>query len=212
MQIDDAIEKVEFKYTALPADEASVRAFLAPHPSKQRDVFFHDTKALALNGRGVILRVRGDESTVKLRPAGLGVAIAAQAENAEMKIELDVAGKAVCSAKLDDAVGAADPFSDVQRTLLERYSPGVPWDDVVRLGPIAATVWEIDGVLDDGFTLDAEAWSVDHLSFVELSVKVRRKKADEARAAFHKFLDGIVGDTAGDQSRKTERVLRWLAG
>jgi len=212
MQIDDAIDKVEFKFTARPDDEAAVRAFLKGRPSKTRDVSFHDTRTLTLNGRGIILRVRGDESTVKLRPAGLGVAIAAKAENDDVKIELDVAGKAVCSAKLDDVGGAAGPFSDVQRALLERYSPGVPWDEVVPLGPIAATVWEVDDVLDDGFTLDAEEWSVDHLSFVELSVKVGRKKADDARAAFQKFLEGLVEDVDGDPSRKTERVLRWLAG
>jgi hypothetical protein len=216
MQIDDAIEKVEFKYTA-PAgdDEAKVRAFLADHPSEQRKVSFYDTRALTVSGRGIVLRVRGQETTVKLRPAGPAVAIAAKATDDEIKLELDVvADKAVWSAKLDDDAvdDAANPFTAAQRDLLDRYTAGVPWKELEALGPIASTVWEIEDVLADGFKLEAERWTVDHLDFVELSVKARRGKADEARAAFHAFLAGLVGDTDGDRSRKTERVLRWLAG
>jgi hypothetical protein len=214
MDIDDAIDKVEFKYTARAGDdEAKVRAFLDDHPSEKRKVSFYDTRTLEVLGRGIVLRVRGKETTVKLRPAGPAVAIAAKAANDDIKIELDVAGKAVWSAKLDDdTVDAAIPFSDVQRDLLDRYTPGVPWGEVGELGPIASTVWEFKDLLADGFKLEAERWSVDHLDFVELSVKARREKADEARAAFNAFLTGLVGGTEGDPSRKTERVLRWLAG
>ena len=94
---------------------------------------------------------------------------------------------------------------------LRLYLLRVPWTEIVELGPIASTAWEIKDVLADGFKLEAERWTVDHLDFVELSVKAKREKADKAIAAFDDFLIDLVGGTVGDASRKTERVLRWLA-
>jgi hypothetical protein len=205
------IDTVEFKFTAVPGDEARVRALLAGHESTERTVFFHDTQSLLVNGRGIVLRVRDGESTVKLRPAGPDVAAAARANDEKVKIEFDVvAGDWVLSAKRNHTIDGGDLWSDAQRDLIERFTPGVPWERLEQLGPIDANAWEIDGLLGPDLTLDAEEWSVNHLNFVELSVKVDRKRAEAAQAAFRTFLTKHVKDVDGEHSRKTERVLKTL--
>jgi hypothetical protein len=205
------IDTVEFKFTAVPEDEAKVRALLADHKPAKRTVFFHDTASLLVAGRGIVLRERDDESTVKLRPAGPDVATAAAAIDGKVKIEFDVvADEWVLSAKRDHTIDGADVWSDKQRDLIQRFTPGVPWDRLKRFGPIDATVWKIDDVLGSGLRLDAEEWFVNHLNFVELSVKADRDKAEAAQKAFHTFLTGLVDDVDGERSRKTERVLKTL--
>src|SRR3954470_17593081 len=106
MEIDPAIDKLEFKFTTDPDDEGRVLAFLLDHPVQQREVYFYDTPGLALSKRHLILRGRvteGEaETTVKLRPAERDAAIAAHAANDKVRLELDVVGdEVVWSAKLD---------------------------------------------------------------------------------------------------------------
>jgi hypothetical protein len=212
MKIDERVDTVEFKFTAVPADEARVRELLSAHPSTTRDVFFYDTKSLAVNGRGVVLRERGDESTVKLRPAGPEVAYAAQAKLKKVKVEFDVVADAwVLAAKRNHTIDDGKTFSDEQQELIDGFTPGVPpLKSLEKLGPIHTIAWEIDGLLDSGFTLDAEEWFVNHLNFVELSVKADRDKAEAAQKAFRTFLTALVHDVDGERSRKTERVLKTL--
>jgi hypothetical protein len=210
------IDKVELKFTALPEDEQRVLDFLAGHESKHRDVYFYETRPRTVSGRGIVLRVREEgaerKSTVKLRPAGPGVAIAARQDNPEIEIELDeVAGAAVLSAKLDHEFQQGDPFSAAQRRLVDRFTPGIAWDDLERLGPVDATVWELKRPDGLDHKLAGEAWRVDGFHFVELSIKVDPDDADAARAAFRTFLATLVDDVGGDRSRKTERVLELLA-
>jgi hypothetical protein len=219
MEIDPAIQKVEFKFTALPEDEGRVMAFLIDHPVRERQVYFYDTETLTLAERGLILRGRVTEgegdTTVKLRPVELDVAIASHAANEKVRIEFDVvANDATLSAKLDrdeiDAGSIAEGAWDVLFSVKQQRLAGdVEFEELVVLGPIAARVWEIEGVIPS-LKLSAEEWSVGDLHFVELSIKVDAAQAAAARTAFRKFLTDLVTNVDGDRSRKTERVLKEL--
>jgi hypothetical protein len=220
MKIDPAIEKVEFKFTAAEEDEGRVIAFLLGHPVEQREVYFYDTPALALSARGVILRGRvtaGEgETTVKLRPVEREAAIAADEANGKVRIELDVVGDdGTWSAKLDrddvdPAAVAAGAWDELFSAKQLRLAGDIAFEDLSVLGPIAARVWsDLPGL---PYELGAEEWSVRDLHFVELSIKVDPGEAAAARTAFRRFLGGLVSDVAGDRSRKTDRVLRALAG
>jgi hypothetical protein len=226
MTIDPAIQKVELKFTATPEDEPRVQDFLAGRPARRRRIFFYDTSGLALTGRGLVLRARvtgGEgETTAKLRPVERDVAIAAHADDEKVKVELDVVAEtADWSAKrdrdLDDpsAIEAGERkslFSDGQMRLIERGIGDVEWSAVERLGPIEARVWKVDDLPGFPYELAAEEWSVDDLHFIEVSIKVKPREAEEAQWRFRAFLTGMVRDIDGDRSRKTERVLRRLAG
>jgi hypothetical protein len=219
MEIDPAIDKVEFKFTALEADEGRVAAFLLGHPVEQREVYFYDTRQLVLSERGVILRGRVTDgagaTTVKLRPVEREVAVAAHERDEKVRIELDVVGAdGTWSAKRDrddvdpDAI-AAGTWDELFSAKQQLLSGEVEFAELAVLGPIAARVWEIEGVLP--FKLAAEEWSVGELHFIELSVKVDAADAAVARTTFRRFLGALVTNVEGDRSRKTERVLRALA-
>ncbi|WP_028062214.1 hypothetical protein [Solirubrobacter soli] len=212
------IDKVELKFTAVPADKGRVVAFLSDFPMKQRKVYFYDDEDLSLFERHVILRGRitdgeGD-TTVKLRPVEPDVAGAAKDVNDDVRIELDVVGDdETLSAKLDhDDVdtGAIKQgewdglFTDEQKALAGDI------DGIKPLGPIAARVWEIEDLPGFPYKLAAEEWSVHDLHFVELSIKVKPGDVKDAKPVFKAFLTGLVKDVAGDPSRKTEQVLRKL--
>ena len=219
------IEKVEFKFTAVSGDEGRVLDFLGAHPPAHRTVFFYDRPGLALKAKHLFLRGRvtdgAGESTVKLRPVSDPDATAAKHADDEVKIELDVVGdERAPSAKLDHepvdpgAIAAGDLdelFSTDQRKLIELIGGDDALNGVKALGPIAARVWEIEDLPGFPFKLAAEEWSIPGEHFIELSVKVKPGKADEAHAAFHAFLAGLVKDVVGDRSRKTERMLKRLA-
>jgi hypothetical protein len=222
MEIDPAIQKVEFKFTALSEDEGRVLDFLAGRPQQQRQVYFYDTEDLALKQEKIFLRGRvtdgAGESTAKLRPVERDVAIAAHEDNDKVRIELDVVGtEAARSAKLDRdpidpaAIETGDMdalFSGKQRKLIDDRD----LDGLKVLGPIEAHVWEIEDLPGFPYKLAAEEWSIPGEHFIELSIKVKPGEADTARLVFRAFLTGLVRDIDGDRSRKTERMLQRLAG
>ena len=221
MEIDPAIQKVEFKFTALSEDEGRVLDFLAGHPRQQRQVYFYDTEALELKQEKIFLRGRvtdgAGESTAKLRPVERDVAIAAHGGNDKVRIELDVVGaEEAWSAKLDRdpidpaAIETGDMdalFSNKQRKLIGDRG----LDDLKVLGPIEAHVWEIEDLPGFPYKLAAEEWSIPGEHFIELSIKVKPGEAGTARLVFRAFLTGLVRDIDGDRSRKTERMLQRLA-
>ena len=227
------IGEVEFKHTLVAVDEDKVPlvfrgAFKQP---QRRKVYFYDTRKLELYDGGLVLRARvtqgdDDDSTVKVRPATLkGDAPWRQIGGVE--VELDVSGKGpMCSAKLDDnpehgevedveieqrPIGSL--FSQRQEDLVKAYAPrGVGFDDLEVLGPVDARKWVFDGLDDFPYTLCIEEWSLpDTTRFIELSVKVKRKAAPGAQAAFHALLERIGVTVAQGQEQKTPRVLRFFA-
>jgi hypothetical protein len=220
------IEKVEIKFTAAYEDEGRVLEFLAAHSPAHRTVYFYDTPDLALKDTCLFLRGRvtegAGESTVKLRPVTEQDAAAAKDISDDVKVELDVVGtKRDPSAKLDQepvdpaAIAAGDTdrlFSKDQRKLIERVAGDDAFNGLEVLGPITARVWEVEDLPGFPFKLAAEEWSIPGEHFIELSIKVKPGKADEAQAAFRAFLTGLVTNIEGDRSRKTERMLARLAG
>jgi hypothetical protein len=229
--LPDLIDKVEFKGTVVDGDLAAVEAMLAAQgvPSQDGEVYFFDTKALALFDHDVLLRARviGDdrESTVKLRPAATAVAVAARANNEKVKVELDIAGqKQSLSAKLDkkrdpgeiEAVAAAPGtvpalFSDKQRDLMALHAPGAPALDVLRvLGPVVARKWELPPTAGFPYKLAVEKWVLDDaMQFIELSIKVDRDQAAKAQADFLGLLADRQLHVTNEQ--KTPLVLRFFA-
>ena len=161
------------------------------------------------------------ESTVKLRPVSEMDAAAAKDISDDAKVELDVVGaKEDASAKLDlepvdpSAIAAGDLgqlFSKDQRKLIARVAGDDALDGLKVLGPITARVWEVEDLPGFPFKLAAEEWSIPGEHFIELSIKVKPGKADDAKIAFGAFLTGLVKNVDGDTSRKTERMLARLA-
>ena len=188
-------------------------------------MFFYDTPGLALKAKHLFLRGRvtegAGESTVKLRPVSERDAAAAKNADDDVRIELDVVGDepgAVGEARPRAGGPERDRGGEPGRAVLQGPAQADRADagdgaleGVKALGPIAARVWEIEDLPGFPFKLAAEEWSIPGEHFIELSVKVKPGKADEARAAFHAFLAGLVKDVVGDRSRKTERMLKRLA-
>ena len=132
----------------------------------------------------------------------------------------------MCSAKLEDnpeqgevedveveqrPIGSL--FSQRQEDLVKAYAPkGVGLGDLEVLGPVDARKWVFDDLDDFPYTLCIEEWSLpDTTRFIELSVKVKRKAAPRAQAAFHALLERIGVNVAEGQEQKTPRVLRFFA-
>lgn len=217
--MDPAIEKVEFKVTARPREEAAVQALLRRKPVERvrRKVYFYDTPALALAAQDLFLRARvtegaKDDSTVKLRPLPPGDIPAAWSGAG---IELDVVGrKEVRSAKLDGTpkrgeIEQSKPsklFDEAQKALLPN---GTKLDDLAILGPVDARKWELQ---PNGFphALAVEEWSLpDGTRFFELSFKAAPDEAPAAQRAFTTLLQDLK--IKGDPVAKTPRVLKFFA-
>jgi hypothetical protein len=231
--LDPAIQKLEFKVTVLPEEEASVQAALrdAGVSPARRKVYFYDTPELALFAEDLVLRARvtdGDEddSTVKLRPLPLPDIPAGWRETEDVRIEVDVVGaRQVPSAKLDgkpgrgeveqveqQQLGLSKLFKKTQRALIDAGLPsGTALDELAVLGPVDARKWEVPaGTFPH--ELGVEEWSLpDGTHFVELSFKVAPDEAAVAQQAFHALLDRLEIGHEGDREPKTPRVLRFFA-
>lgn len=229
------IERVEFKATLLPADEAKIPPLIRAtgRLPQRRKVYFYDTADRRLSGNDLVLRARvtqgeADDSTVKLRPVDPDEEHAAWRRIDAIRVELDVVGdKRVCSAKLEGAPdhgeiedveakrrGLGSLFTRAQEQLVAAYAPdGLSLRDLEVLGPVDARKWELDDLDGFPYTLVVEEWSLpDATHFIELSFKVSPAEADAAQAAFRAFLAGLDIDVAGDQTPKTPRVLEYFAG
>jgi hypothetical protein len=104
-------------------------------------------------------------------------------------------------------------FSRRQEELVKAYAPrGVGFDDLKVLGPVDARKWVFDDLDDFPYKLCIEEWSLpDTTRFIELSIKVKRKEAAEAQAAFRALLERIGIELSKGQEQKTPRVLRFFA-
>jgi len=222
--LDPLIEKVEFKYTLSKRDAPRVRAMLGSGTT--REVYFYDTKDLALKRVNLVLRFRTtagekDNSTVKLRPVDLSVDGPALQQIADVEFEADKVGDAFkVAAKIDDKrkAGSADA-TDVaalfapQQALLKGHLPqGMDLAAVPVLGPVKALKWELTGFEGFPLDLDVEEWSVeDKLVFLELSCKVERQDAPQADLSFTTLLKRLQLDPNEPQETKTDQVLQFFA-
>ena len=199
--LDTAIQKLEFKVTVLPAEEAKVQAELreADVNPVRRKVYFYETPELALFAEDLVLRARvtdgdDDDSTVKLRPLPLPDIPGPWRSSDEVRIELDVVGsKQVPSAKLDgepdrgeieqveqEALKLSRLFTKAQEAIIDDALPsGTALDDLAVLGPVDARKWDLP---PEAFPheLSVEEWSLpDGTHFLELSL---RSSATKRRA------------------------------
>jgi hypothetical protein len=225
-ELDEKIEKVEFKVTVLEKDEQWVRDML-PATSVSRTVYFYDTPELVLfKEKGLVLRARvtgeNEQSTVKLRPVTLPLGSPwSEAEKVEIEVDVVGAEEPTTSAKRD---ADADPgdiekvartskisklFNKTQEKLIAPARPSL--DDLEVLGPIGAVKWEFT---PDGFDyeLAVEEWTVeDGPHFMELSIKVDRDKADEAQPKWHALFDDNEISRTHEQVSKTREVMEHFA-
>src|SRR5205085_588154 len=172
-----------FKQTLVPADEGRLPPMFGhvlKRPQRRR-VYFYDTADLALSAEsGLLLRARvtqgdDDDSTVKVRPAGLEPGAAWRPIDG-VEIELDVSGKGpTCSAKLDGSPEHGE-IEDVeagkraigglfshrrQADLIQAYAPrGVRLDDLAVLGPVDARKWVFEDLPGFPYALCVEEWSL----------------------------------------------------
>jgi hypothetical protein len=193
---------------------------------------------LPLLEAGICIRLRvktpskGD-CTVKLRPCRASQLTSRwrtlEEDGAlEMRVEQDWSGArhvlaASLEAALSDAViaAAADAVADAtpselldvdQRDYLAECT-GVPVDvaGLTRLGPIAATRWDVGGVLGD-LGVRAERWQVAGTTMLELSAKTDDEAA--ASGAQQDLLEEVARlglHVATEEVTKTRRVLTALA-
>jgi hypothetical protein len=232
-ELDAAIQKLEFKVTVLPAEEAKVQAELrraGVNPTR-RKVYFYDTPELALFAKDLVLRARvtdgdDDDSTVKLRPLPLPDVPARWRAADGVRIELDVVGrKRVPSAKLDGEPdrgeieqvehgtrNLSELFTEAQEAVVADELPsGISLNNLAMLGPVEARKWDLPPeVFPHG--LSVEEWSLpDGTHFIELSFKVTPDEAESAERAFHSLLDRLRIGHDGDPEPKTPRVLEFFA-
>src|SRR4051794_3023298 len=231
--LDTAIQKVEFKTTAVPADDDKVKQLVDAHggPRLDRKIYFYDTPDLELSKLHVFLRARendgnDNDSTVKLRPITLPAVEPAWEGFEDTRVELDVVGeKHVPSAKLDgkpkkdkiDNVRDGGPvkslFSDEQEGLIALLAQGIALSDLAVLGPIKAHKWDLAGL--DPFTheLSIEEWRCPDGGphFFELSFKVGRDEAGTAHADFVALLERLGIESPAEQDAKTQKVLEFFA-
>jgi hypothetical protein len=190
---------------------------------------------LPLFHQGVVLRVRqvdGDEddSTVKLRPCRrsqlterwLGEK---RGDGWKLRVEEDWAGSrrvlaASCvsdlpQGRIASARAGTDPvrrlFTEGQRRFLSDCAGiQINLDALTLLPPVTATRWEgvrVRGVED----VVAERWTIDHLDFLELSIKKDTvEEAQPAQDELEREIRALNLERDDENESKTERVLAHL--
>jgi hypothetical protein len=223
----------EIKITIRDDEEMkAVRVFkLDRDRAEKRAIYFFDTQALRLFGKGLILRARqvkegDDDSTVKIRPIDPARIDASWNDESGFKLEADAVGaKVVRSASLShkqkhgeikDVVSGkrALPtlYSKAQERLLASFAPApVDFDGLKALGPVAALRWKID-VPGIGSDIAAEEWRLpDGQDLLELSIRADGDKAEAERVKFLRILREAGIDTNGTQEAKTRAALKFFA-
>ncbi|MDX2524634.1 hypothetical protein ACSCB1_02950 [Streptomyces europaeiscabiei] len=126
---------------------------------------------------------------------------------------------AALSGAVEQGADPAAPIDAVQDQFLHACAPAVRLDGLVALGPILST--KADDVPLDDLDVDLEAWSVAGLEFLEASIRVKPKDADDteeltarAERKQRKLEDAVRerGVTVSEHPEsKTRRVLTALA-
>jgi hypothetical protein len=227
-------DSVELKLTVPEAEHPGVARALGIDPlaAEIRQVYFFDSKDLALNDHGLVVRARrvqrkGGDSVVKLRPVVPAELPGSLRKAAGFTVEVDaMPGGFVCSGTLKRKVDDADvrkvglgkrPLSSLlskrQRALaVERGPDGLDLDGLLVLGPVLVLKLKWD---PDGFErrMVAELWLYpDGSRVLELSTKCSPADAFQAAAEARTFLEERGVDTTGEQATKTKKALEFYAG
>ena len=229
----EGADSVELKATLPVTDRHQGAASLGVDPldAQIRQVYFFDTRDLALNKNGLVLRARrvqrkGDDSVIKLRPVVPAELPSELRASPSFGVEVDaLPGGFVCSGTLKRALGTKDVrrsvlgerpvrklFSKEQRALYAEHAPeGLGIDDLSILGPVF--------VLKLRFTpanyarkLVAELWLYpDNSMILELSTKCLPSEAFQVAAETRAFLGEHGIDLSGEQETKTKKALEYFA-
>jgi hypothetical protein len=226
-------DSVELKLTIPEADgrSAVVALGIDPLAAQIRQVFFFDTRDLALNGAGLVVRgrrVQGrpDDTVVKLRPVVPGDLPAKLRSSPDLGVEVDaMPGGYVCSASFKGSIGSNDVrrvgagtraisklFSKQQRKFYEAHRPdGIALDDLLVLGPILVLKLNFKPK-GYGRKLVAELWTYpDGSRILELSTKCAPADAMDVAQATRAFLEGKGVNLTGEQQTKTKTALEYFS-
>ena len=225
-------DSVELKLTVPESDHRTSLAALEIDPlnAQIRQAFFFDTPDLALNKKGVVVRVRrvqkkGDDSVVKLRPVIPSELPSRVRKSADFGVEVDaMPGGFVCSGSMKgtpredvrETIIGKKPlrglFSKEQRGFYADHAPkGIALDDLSILGPIFVLKLKF---APKGFDrkLVAEMWLYpDNSRILELSTKCEPSEAFQTAAETRSFLAQRGVDLGGEQETKTKKALEFFA-
>jgi hypothetical protein len=238
-QLQDALalaskaDSVELKLTIPESDGRSAVVGLGMDPlaAQIRQVFFFDTRDLALNRAGLVVRgrrVQGrpDDSVVKLRPVVPRDLPEKLRSSPDLVVEVDaMPGGYVCSASFKGSLGTNDVrrvdagtraisklFSKQQRKFFEAHRPeGVELDDLLVLGPILVLklAFKPKGY---GRKLVAELWTYpDGSRILELSTKCAPADAMDVARKTRAFLERHGVNLTGEQQTKTKTALEYFS-
>jgi hypothetical protein len=233
LALTKSADSVELKLTVSEEHRYSTLQALGIDPLDAyiRQIFFFDTKDLALDNAGVVARARRsqgrpDDSVVKLRPVAPSTLEASQRKSKDFVVEVDaMPGGYVCSAsykgtlskpRVKRAIAGELPlrklFSKRQRDFFAQNAPdGVELDDLMVLGPV--NVFKLKarpkGVR---YKLAVELWNYpDGTRILELSTKCPPAEAFDVAAGARVFLEDAGVNLDDPQQTKTRTALEYFA-
>jgi hypothetical protein len=224
-------DSVELKLTVSEEHHRSTVASLGMDPleAQIRQVFFFDTRDLALDEQGVVVRARriqgkGDDSVVKLRPVVPHELPEDVRSSPGFRVEVDaLPGGFVCSGTMKRELGPQAVnktlagerplrklFSKEQRAYFASHVDGVSLDDLTVLGPIF--VLKLRFTPEElGRRLVAEMWFYpDGSRVLELSTRCGTHETFQAAAEARAFLVESGVDLSGEQETKTRKALQYF--
>ena len=228
-----AADSVELKLTVSEEHRNSTLSALGIDPLDAyiRQIFFLDTKDLALDKAGVVARARRsqgrpDDSVVKLRPVEPSSLEAEQRKSTDFVVEVDaMPGGYVCSAsykgtlakpRVKSAVAGELPlrklFSKQQREFFAQNAPeGIELDDLLVLGPV--NVFKLKTRPKGARRkLAVELWNYpDGTRILELSTKCPPAEIFDVAAGARVFLSDAGIDVGDPQQTKTRTALEYFA-
>ena len=222
----DGADTVELKLTVPLADgdRAATGAF-DPLGAQIRQVYFFDTRDLALSKHRVVVRARRiqrkeHDSVVKLRPVVPSALPRALHNSRNFGVEVDATPEGyVCSGSMKHTLGAMDVreavggmkplrklFSKEQRELYEAHAPqGLSLDDLSILGPIFVLKLKF---VPEGYArkVVAELWLYpDSSTVLELSIKCAPTEALRVAAATGSCCCATASMSPARNSRRRRR-------
>ena len=227
-------DSVELKLTVQDSERRSAIAALDLDPldAQIRQVWFLDTPDLALDGHGVVARVRRiqgrpHDTVVKLRPVVPDQLPPELRRSPRFGVEVDaMPGGHVCSASLKGTLGGDEIreavagrratkklFSKEQRAFYAAHAPdGLDFGDLAYLGPI--TLLKLKSTPRGfGRRVTTELWFYpDGSRILELSTKCAPGEAFQVAAESRAFLGERGIDVTGEQQTKTRTALQFFSG
>jgi hypothetical protein len=225
-------DRVELKLVVPAAAHRSTCASLGIDLSRMsaRTVYFLDTPDRALEGHGVVARVRSvenrpDDSVVKLRPVQVRDLPVRHRRSKRFVVEVDaMPGDFICTGAMKQRLGMHDVertmakgrplhrlFSKDQLRLLGSHAPPrVRMKDLAVFGPVDVRRGKI-GLAGLDRLLTVERWAYpDGSSILELSTRCRPEAAVSTAAQLASVLRAYRVDVTGLQQTKTSATLAYF--